>query len=821
MSDKALLRSGPAKKAPPASPSTLGGVKRAMKDPAEKRLAPQSCTGGASASVAADTSGASQAGHLSAAPDGSLAASGIPTAPGKGGSDSLKRVLQAYTIAHAIPGRVRLRPRARAPYDSDALQALLEAAFPGSHISVAPKTGSILILLPLGTAGNATDTGSKSDTDNKPGGAALRKRQLQMSPPKTLAAREKKRAKAKAEQTDAPAVRNPIPGKVRSFLYPRGFVFASAVFRAVPYIFNGIRSLFTGRLTLDVLDGAALVVCLLQRDFRALSSITFFFALGEYLAEWTRKKSRASLAESLALNIEQVWIRADGTECLIPFADLAVGHQVIVRAGSAMPADGTVVAGEGMVNQASLTGEPLAVPKSQGATVYAGTVVEEGELIIEATKVGSGTRINAIITTIEESESVKASVQGKYERIADAIVPYNFLLSGAVYAATQSPMRAGSVLLVDYSCAIRLAAPLCVFTAMQEAASRGILIKGGKFMEAIAEADVLVFDKTGTLTNARPELVGVIPFGGRKRAAVLRIAACLEEHFAHPVGQAVVRASDAEGLKHREEHTKVEFIVAHGIASSWRGQRVLIGSAHFVLEDERVPIDPSQEELVSEESKKGRSVLYLAIGGELAGLLLIEDRIRDDARDVIARLKEDGVKRIVMLTGDGEETAASIAAQAGIDEYKAQMLPEDKAAFVSSLKREGCKVAMIGDGINDSPALSAAHVGVAMAEGADMAREVADIVLMSGRLDGLLVARRISREALRRIHGNFRSSLIWNSVFLAGGLLGLLRPGLSAFLHNATTAAIAVSSVRPLLPFDDGGDNGIQQQADNSLTQGA
>ena len=718
-----------------------------------------------------------------------------------GHPDSLRRILQAYAIVHAIPGRVRLRPRdAAEKADLAALQPLLEDAFPGGTCTISPRTGSVLVLMPAEScpALMSVDSTALSPTDKAP--APARKTELKLHAGRKE--RGARKAKAAPKPQGPPAVRNPIPGKVRSFVYPRVFVAAAAAFRSIPYIFNGLKTLFTGRLTLDVLDGAALLVCLLQRDFRSLSSITFFFALGEYLAEWTRKKSRASLAESLALNIEQVWIRADGTECLIPFTDLAVDHEVIVRAGSAMPADGTVIAGEGMVNQASLTGEPLAVPKSQGATVYAGTVLEEGELIVKATRVGSGTRINAIITTIEESETVKASVQGKYERIADAIVPYNFLLSGAVYAATRSPMRAGSVLLVDYSCAIRLAAPLCIFTAMQEAASRGILIKGGKFMEAVAEADVLVFDKTGTLTNARPELVGVVPFGGRKRSTVLRIAACLEEHFAHPVGQAVVRASDAEGLKHREEHTKVEFIVAHGIASSWRGQRVLIGSGHFVLEDEYIPISDEQQAIVDEESKKGRSVLYLAVGGELAGLLLIEDQIRQDAPDVIRRLKEDGVKRVVMLTGDGELTAASIAAQAGIDEYRSQMLPEDKAAFVASLQKDGYKVAMVGDGINDSPALSAAQVGVAMAEGADMAREVADIVLMSGRLDGLLVARRISREALRRIHTNFRTSLLWNSAFLMGGLLGFLQPGLSAFLHNATTAAIAVSSIRPLLPLE-------------------
>lgn len=694
-------------------------------------------------------------------------------------SGKLRVLLEAYQVVHAIPGRLRLRPlpgKASFARAGEAqLADLLARAYSRAEIRLSRRTGSILIIsqgLVLAGA-DKSGHGAVVVTDH-------------------------------AASSHPVEVRNPIPGKVRSFFYPRLFNYVIAGFRSIPYVIQALGQLIRGRLNLDVLDGAALVVCLLQRDFRSLSSITFFFALGEYLADWTKKKSRASLEETLALNIEQVWIRADGTECLVPFADLKKGDQVVVRAGSAIPVDGCVVEGTGMVNQASMTGEPLAVPRAEGATVYAGTVLEDGEIVIEATRVGSATRINAILRTIEESESAKASVQGRYEHIADAIVPYNFLLSGAVYAATRSPMRAGSVLLVDYSCAIRLAAPLCIFTAMQEAASHGVLIKGGKFMEAIAEADVLVFDKTGTLTSACPHLVGVVPFGGRKRATILRLAACLEEYFAHPVGQAVVRASDEEGLKHREEHTKVEFVVAHGIASSWRGQRVLIGSDHFVLEDEGVPISEKQLQIATEEGRKGRSVLYLSIGGELAGFLLIEDSIRPDAKQVLQRLRDDGVRRIVMLTGDGEETAASIAALAGVDEYRARLLPEDKAAFIRSLKAAGHKVAMVGDGINDSPALSEAHVGIAMAEGADMAREVADIVMHRG-LDGLLVTRRISRAALGRIHSNFRTSLFWNSAFLMGGLMGLLMPGVSAFLHNATTAAIAVSSVRPYLPLEERG----------------
>lgn len=704
---------------------------------------------------------------------------------------SWKELLGRYRLAHAIPGRMRLRPLRSAGKVQPVAQlegaiAFLEKALPKAVVSVSSGTGSILVVY---GAGHCAASGNKLALFAEAVGEVSA---LCPTGKKSVAVQEEESA------------RNPIPGKIINFFMPRIVVSALAVFRSIPHILKGIKEVFKGKLGLDVLDGSALLVCLLQRDFRSLSSITFFFALGEFLADQTRKKSRASLVESLALNIDQVWVRRGEVEMAIPLAELEVGEQVVVRAGSALPVDGVVVEGEGMVNQSTMTGESMPVPRAAGSSVFAGTVLEEGELFIQATKVGSDTRINAIVRSIEDSEAVKAAVQGRYERIADAIVPYNFLLSGAVYAATRNPMRAGSVLLVDYSCAIRLATPLSIFTGMREAAAAGVLIKGGKFMEAVCEADVFVFDKTGTLTNARPEVVGVIPFGGRKEDDILRLAACLEEHFVHPVGQAVVRASDAKGLKHREEHAKVEFLVAHGIASMWRDRRVLIGSAHFVLEDEKTPVSAEQRAIMDKEAEKGRSLLYLSIGGELAGLILIEDHIRDDASLIVHALKADGVKRVIMLTGDSEKTAASIAHRAGVDEYRSGLLPEDKAKYIEELRSQGYTVAMVGDGVNDSPALSAANVGIAMAEGADMAREVADIVLVSGKLEGLILARLISRESLRRIRTGFKTSLFWNSIFLMGGLMGFLAPGISALLHNATTAAIAVSSVRPMLGAPDG-----------------
>lgn len=715
----------------------------------------------------------------------------------KGGTgQTLKNLLARYRVVHSIPGRLRLRPfsieEARRSHEQTAalLKRGLESFFPGGVIIVSPRTGSVLVLY-SGTAVPAHGLEACGGFPVK-AGAPL----------------HVEGGASAAVQDGADVIRNPIPGKLRGiFFYPRLANAAIAVFRSIPYIFSAVRAFLQGRLNLDVLDGAALIVCILQRDFRALSSITFFFALGEYLADWTRKKSRASLVESLALKIDRVWIREGNLERQIPFADLAAGQHVVVRAGAALPVDGTVIEGQGMVNQSSMTGESMPAHRAAGATVYAGTVLQEGELVVAASRVGGATRINSILRTIEESENVKASIQGRYERMADAIVPYNFLLSGVVYGLTRNLMRAGSVLLVDYSCAIRLATPLSIFTAMREAADSGVLIKGGKYMEAIAEADVVVFDKTGTLTKARPKVVGVAPFGGMSREDVLRLSACLEEHFVHPVGQAVVRASDAEGLKHREEHANVEYIVAHGIASTWKEKKVLIGSGHFVLEDEGIRLTDAQKEIIDEEADKGRSILYLSVGGKLAGVLLIEDEIREEAARIVQALREDGVSRVIMLTGDSERTAAGIARRAGIGEYRSQMLPEDKAAFVRDLKRQGFHVAMVGDGINDSPALSAAHVGVAMAGGADMAREVADIVLVNEELEGLLRARAISRVALRRVRKGFHASLFLNSLFLAGGLLGFLRPGVSALLHNATTAGIAVTSVQTIdLATEDPGN---------------
>ena len=584
---------------------------------------------------------------------------------------------------------------------------------------------------------------------------------------------------------------------LRPFL-PRIVRMVSAFFRALPFLLKGGRSLASGRLNVDVLDAAALGISLVRGDFRSVGLITALFAVGEFLEEWTRKKSRESLAESLAVDVDTVWVKRGEAEVQVPLSALADGDLVVVRAGSSIPVDGVVAEGEAMVNQTSMTGEPLAVARRAGASVYAGTVVEEGRLDIRPTGVGSETRINQIVGFIERSEALKANVQGKAERLADAIVPYSFLLAGGVWAVTRDVARAASVLLVDYSCAIRLATPLAILTGMREGAHHGVLIKGGRFIEGLAGADTVVFDKTGTLTEARPRVAEVISLNGHGRDDVLRLAACLEEHFPHPVARAVVRKAEQEALDHQEEHAEVEYVVAHGIASRLRGMRVLVGSRHFVHEDEGVPLDEFLP-VINQWAAKGYSILHLAIGGKLAGILCIEDPLRPEAAAVVRGLREQGVKRIIMLTGDGPVTAAAVASAVGVDEWRAQVLPADKADIVRQLQSEGGKVVMVGDGINDSPALSAADVGVSLRDGADLAREVADVVLSGNDLAELLVARRLAKATLRRIHVNFSSIMGLNSAFMALGLVGRAQPGMLALLHNLTTVGVALNAMRPML----------------------
>ena len=588
---------------------------------------------------------------------------------------------------------------------------------------------------------------------------------------------------------------------VRPFL-PLGARIVSSVVGALPFLKKGLTALLQGRLNVDVLDAAAIGVSLLRRDFRTVTMLTLLLGLGETLEYWTRRRSLASLTESLALNVEQVWLERGGTEISVPLAQVVPGDHVVVRDGGCIPVDGVVVDGEAVVNQASLTGEPLGVPRGPGASVYSGTVVEQGRLVIRAVHVGDGTRLQQVVHFIEESEALKAGIQGKYERMADMAVPFTFGLAALVWLVTRNPVQAASVLLVDYSCALRLATPLAVLAAMREGARHGVVIKGGRFLEALSEADTLVLDKTGTLTNAAPRVAEVFAAPGQERDEVLRLAACLEEHFPHPVARAVVRKAQEENLQHEEEHARVEYVVAHGVASTLYGKKVRVGSRHYIEHDEGVSLAPLREVLET-QTRQGRSLLYLAVNGELAGIIAIEDPLRPEAPAVLEQLREDGLRRILMLTGDDERTARAVAARLGIGEFRAQVLPTEKSDVINELNAQGCKVLMVGDGINDAPALSAAHVGLAMCDGADLAREVANVLLTRPSLAGVLTARRLGRATLNRIRANCAAAMSLNSLFLLGGLFMLLPPGLSALLHNLTTLGITLNAMRPHLPSPD------------------
>jgi Cu2+-exporting ATPase len=486
--------------------------------------------------------------------------------------------------------------------------------------------------------------------------------------------------------------------------------------------------------------------------------------------------------------------------------DLRIGDLVVVRAGSVIPVDGTVSEGSAMVNQSAMTGESEPVHRAPGLSVYAGTVVEEGELVVRVTAFDSETRLHKIAEMIDESEELKAAIQNRAEKMADAIVPYSFLLAGGIYLWTRDATRATAALLVDYSCAIKLATPLAILSAMREGARRGALVKGGKFLEALAAADTVVFDKTGTLTVSAPSVAKVIPFGGNTRDMVLRTAACLEEHFPHSIARAVVKQAEKEGLSHREEHSTVEYAVAHGIASRLRGEKVLIGSAHFVFEDEGVACAPDQQEVVDREAER-YSVLFLAIGGKLAGILCIEDPLREDAFDIVKRLHEVGITRVVMLTGDNFHVAKNVAEAIGIDEVQAQLLPADKTRVVKRLKNTG-KVVMVGDGVNDSPALAAADVGVAMCGGADIAQAVADVILSENRLHALVDVRKLGIGVMEKIYRNYAFIIGANSLLLALGLSGAITPTTSALLHNLATIGASVYSLTPVLDKVSSGNDG-------------
>ncbi len=586
---------------------------------------------------------------------------------------------------------------------------------------------------------------------------------------------------------------------LRKLFLPVPLAAAYTAFRSIHFIWKGVRCLLHRKLEVEVLDALSIGVSILRSDFATAGSVMFLLNLGSLLEEWTRKKSLDDLARSMALNVDKVWVRSQSTEVLVPLTKVRSGDEVVVRSGNMIPLDGTVLEGEAMVNQAALTGESMPVRKAEGSTLYAGTVVEEGECVFIAKAEGGSNRYDKIVAMIEESEKLKSSTENRALDLADKLVPWCLGATAVTYVLTRNVTRAISCLMVDFSCALKLSMPLAVLSAMRECGSYHITVKGGKYLEALSQADTIVFDKTGTLTRATPQVVEVVPFSGCNEREVLQLAACLEEHFPHSMANAVVRAAKERGISHEEMHSEVEYIVAHGIASRVGGERVVIGSHHFVFEDEKCTI-PAAEQQKFDALKPEYSHLYMAASGQLVGVICISDPLRPEAAAVLNGLRALGIRNTVMMTGDSERTAAAIAKQVGVDHFFAEVLPEDKANFVQQAKAEGHTVVMIGDGINDSPALSAADIGIAINSGAAIAREIADVTIKADSLEELVALKAIANSLQKRVHANYRFVLTFNSALIALGALGILQPASSAMLHNLSTIGISLKSMTNLLP---------------------
>lgn len=586
----------------------------------------------------------------------------------------------------------------------------------------------------------------------------------------------------------------------KKLLLPLPIRIALTIGRSVKYIGIGLKCLLQRKIEVPVLDATAITVSLITKDFSTASSIMFLLGIGELLEEWTHKKSVDDLARSMSLNVSKVWLRTpENQEILVESSKIEKGDKVVVHMGNVIPFDGEVLDGDAMVNQASLTGESVPVQRTVGNSVFAGTVVEEGEITIRVKEVEGNNRFDQIVTMIEESEKLKSELEGKAEHYADKLVPWTLGATGLTYLLTRNVTKAMSILMVDFCCALKLAMPISVLSAIREASLYNVTVKGGKFLEAVAEADTIVFDKTGTLTKAHPTVVDVVNFNDEYSSDdMLRVAACLEEHFPHSMAKAVVDAASKKGLSHEEMHTKVEYIVAHGIATSINGKRTVIGSYHFVFEDEKCVV-PEGKKPLFESLPLYYSHLYLAIEGKLSAVICIEDPLRDEAAAVVTSLKKAGISKVVMMTGDSERTASVIAKKVGVDEYYAEVLPEDKAAFVEKEKAKGRKVIMIGDGINDSPALSAANVGIAISDGAEIAREIADITVGSDDLYQIVTLKYISNALMKRIKSNYRKIVGFNSGLIALGVAGVLPPTTTALLHNGSTILISVNSMKNLL----------------------
>lgn len=683
-----------------------------------------------------------------------------------------------YEIVHELPGRLRLQLRLprRPAIDPGEVEGHLRDLAGVQKVSFNPLTRNLLIRYDRRVAGRDAVL-SRLESARPP---RSRRRQ---------APTELERKKKRVIRSGTLLLLRPlIPPPIRPVM---------AIAGALPIFGKGVSALRDGRLNVDVLDASAIGAAMATRDFFTASLISFLLKTGDYLEEWTRKRSRKLLTDMFnADEVEWAWVVREGRDDRIPLSEVREGDTVVVRIGALIPVDGTVLEGEALVNQASLTGEGLAVMKRPGLSVYAGTAVEEGLLKIRAEQIGDRTRAARVVKIIEEAEHLKAETESRGELLADRVVPYSFLLSGLTLVLTRNPARAAGVLLVDYSCAIKLSTPLAILSSLARATRHRVLIKGGRALEKLAQADTFVLDKTGTLTEATPEVAEVVAFNGYTPDYILRQAACVEEHFPHPVATAVVRQAAQRNLAHAEEHAEVEYVVAHGIVSRVHDERILVGSRHFVHEDEGVSITEAEDH-VARFAAQGHSVLYVAMGKKLAGLIAVHDPLRADAADFIARLHSGGA-RVVMLTGDNEATALTVARQLGIPEFHPRALPERKVEVIQSLQQQGHTVVMVGDGVNDSAALSYADVGISMKHGADIAKEACDILLMEGTLHDLLAARRISREAMNLIRSNYRTIIWVNSAAMAMAVTGVLPPIFSAVLHNLGTLTVGLRALKPL-----------------------
>ena len=572
--------------------------------------------------------------------------------------------------------------------------------------------------------------------------------------------------------------------------------------KAIPYLFKGLQTLFQRKIEVSLLDAVAISASILTGDYNTASSVMFLLSVGEILEEWTHKKSVDDLARTMSLNVDKVWTLVQGEEVLLPLNEVEVGQEIIVRTGNMIPLDGKVSFGEAMVNQASMTGESIPVRKKIGSSAYAGTVVEEGECRIRVEKLAGSGRYDRIVKMIEESEKLKSATEDKASHLADKLVPYSLGGAALTYLLTRNVTKALAFLMVDFSCALKLSMPVAVLSAMREAGKHKISVKGGKFMEAISEANTIVFDKTGTLTYAKPKVEDIITFKNSDENEMLRMAACLEEHYPHSMANAVVAEAEARDLHHAERHSKVEYVVAHGISSIYEGKHVLIGSHHFIFDDEHCTVPKGEEEKLASIPPE-HSALYLAVDGELTTVILISDPLRKEAVGVIQDLKALGIDKVVMMTGDNKKTAHAVARMVGVDEFHAEVLPEDKASFIQEEHRLGRKVIMVGDGINDSPALSEADAGIAISAGAAIAREVADITIQEGDLYELVILKKLSNRLMKRIHGNYNFIIGFNAMLIALGLAGILTPSNSALFHNISTIATGLKSMTPLIPEEE------------------